>query len=331
MVSAALLNSCKRSRYHPDISGIEVKVSIKRLEKDLFSYDPVKLPDTVNYIIRNYGSFLQYFSYVINIGKVGDTSWSGGLLKFCTDRLNNEVYENTIQVFPDLNWLEKELSTAFKHYRYYFPARPVPEIYTCITGFNNSIITGDSVLGIGLDRYLGSDCRFYPRLGIYRYQMAKMTPDYIVTDCMYAWAASEWDYNTSGYNPDNALSAIIHEGKLMYFVKCMVPRKPDSVIFGFNESQMRFCTENEGAMWQYLIENDLLFNTDMFTRKKLVGEAPFTSYFSQESPGRAAVWIGFRIVESYMIQNRGTDLEMLMNINDPQEILAKARYSPRVY
>ena len=39
-----------------------------------------------------------------------------------------------------------------------------PEIFTCITGFNNSIITGDSVLGISLDRYLGADCEYYPGL-----------------------------------------------------------------------------------------------------------------------------------------------------------------------
>ena len=81
-----------------------------------------------------------------------------------------------------------------------------------------------------------------------------------------------------------------------------------SVIFGFNPDQMNFCTNNESRMWMYLIENDLIFKTDQFTITKLTGEAPFTSYFTNESPGKAAVWIGFSIVESYMMKNQDESL-----------------------
>lgn len=83
-------------------------------------------------------------------------------------------------------------------------------------------------------------------------------------------------------------------------------------------------------MWQYMIENNLLFSSDQLTRKKLTGEAPFTTYFTRESPGRAAVWIGFRIVESYMKNNRGVTPEDLMKERDTQVILSGARYSPGV-
>jgi hypothetical protein len=59
-----------------------------------------------------------------------------------------------------------------------------------------------------------------------------------------------------------------------------------------------------------------------------MGEAPFTSYFANESPGRAAGWLGFRIVESYMARNRDKSLGLLMNEVDIQEILEKAKYNP---
>ena len=55
-----------------------------------------------------------------------------------------------------------------------------------------------------------------------------------------------------------------------------------------------------------------LFNTDQFTIRKLTGEAPLQAYFTNESPGRAAVWLGFRIVESYMMKNPDISLEELM-------------------
>jgi hypothetical protein len=205
----------------------------------------------------------------------------------------------------------------------------VPGVFTCITGFNNSIITGDSLLGIGLDRYLGADCEYYPRLNIYKYIASRMTPENIVPDCMYGWGASEWDFSALKYSADNVLTEIIHEGKLKYFEKCMLPETSDEIIFGFTPDQMKFCRNNESQMWQYLIENNLLFNSDQLTIRKLTGEAPFTGYFTKESPGRAAVWVGFRIVESFMMKNQGTKIEEMIKNTDIQGILEKAKYSPQ--
>ena len=92
---------------------------------------------------------------------------------------------------------------------------------------------------------------------------------------------------------------------------------------------MNFCRNNEDQMWQYLIENNLLFNTDQLTRRKVTGDAPFTSYFTNESPGRAAVWIGFRIIESCMRNNSDVRLADIMEETDLQMILEKARYIPK--
>jgi hypothetical protein len=322
-------SSCRRNHYRISTSGIEAQVSIKRLEQDLFSGSPNEIKTKVPFLKKKYNGFLQLLSYVINIGSVEDSTWSDDLVKFCTTKENYEVFESTMKVFPDIKKIEKDLTEAFKHYLYYFPAKKIPGVYSCITGFNNSIIIGDSALGIGLDRYLGSDCKYYPQLQLYKYQTAKMNPWNIVPDCMYAWASTEWDYKTLGYNSDNVLSEMIHEGKLLYFVKCMLPEIKDNLIFGFSSDQMKFCLENENQMWQYLIENNLLFKTDQLTNRKLTGEAPFTSYFSKESPGRAAVWTGFRIVESYMIKTNNKNLEDLMRNTDIQGILDKARYNPQ--
>lgn len=321
--------SCKRDHYKVNVSGIDVSVKIKRLEKDLFEESPNEIGKKAASLNEKYDGFLQLFSFVINIGLVSDSAWTGGLVNFCTDKLNNEVYAATLEVYPDVKVIEDGLTDAFKHFRYYFKKRTVPGIFTCISGFNNSMITGDSLLGIGLDRYLGSECKYYPGLQIYKYQAARMSPQNIVPDCMYAWASREWLYKDLNYTSDNILSEMIHEGKLLYFVRCMIPDVEKNLIFGFNADQMKFCDNNEGQMWLYLIENNLLFSTEQIVRRKLTGEAPFTSYFSKESPGRAAVWIGFRIIESFMTKNRDVTLEELMMMTDCQLILEKAKYNPR--
>lgn len=322
-------SSCKKNHYRVNVSSIKTDINIKRLEQDLFSGNPDELSAKLPLLKEKYEDFLQLFSLVVNTGDVSDSSFSDMLLRFCTDKQNNDVYKLTMALYPDVTGIEEGLNDAFRHYLYYFPEKSVPAVFTCITGFNNSIITGDSILGIGLERYLGAGCEYYPRLEIYRYIAARMTPENIVPDCMYAWASSEWDFPDLSYAADNVLSKVIHEGKLKYFEKCMLPEISDELIFGFTAGQMKFCKNNEGQMWQYLIENDMLFNTDQFLIRKLTGEAPFTSYFTNESPGKAAVWLGFRIIESYMTRNSGINIQEMMDKTDIQDILEKAKYSPQ--
>jgi hypothetical protein len=322
------MTSCRNNPYKVNTSSITANIEIKRLEKDLFTLNPDEIISRIPSLRQKYNGFLQLLSYVINTGDINEAAFGDFLVRFCTDRQNNEVYLLTMKKYPDIKSIEKELQAAFRHYLYYFPGRKVPGVFTCITGFNSSIITGDSVLGIGLDRYLGADCEYYPRLEIYKYLAARMTPENIVPDCMFGWGESEWEFPNIKYAADNALTEIIHYGKLKYFEKCMLPETADELIFGFTTPQMKFCRSNESQMWQYLVEKNLLFTTDQFTIRKLTGEAPFTSYFSKESPGRASVWLGFRIVESYMMKNPGIKLEDLLNNSDVQEILEKAKYSP---
>ena len=323
------MTSCRKNHYKVNTSFISVNIDIKRLEKDLFTLNPTEITTLVPSLKQKYNRFLQLFSYVINTGDINGTSFGDFLVRFCTDKQNNDVFALTMKLYPDVKEIEVELQEAFRHYLYYFPDRNVPAVFTCITGFNKSIITGDSVLGIGLDRYLGADCEYYPRLQIYKYISARMTPENIVPDCMYGWGASDWDFSTLKYPGDYVLAEMIHNGKLKYFEKCMLPEAADETLFGFTPDQMKFCRNNESQMWQYLIENDLLFNSDQLTIRKLTGEAPFTSYFTNESPGRAAVWLGFRIVESYMMKNPGVNLGDLMKNTDIQGLLEKAKYNPQ--
>ena len=326
---AAAATSCKKSHYKVNTSSIKVNIKIKRLEKDLFTLNPDEIIPKVPSLKKKYDGFLQLFSLVINTGDINESSFGDLLLRYCSDKQNNDVFALTMKRYPDIKSIEEGLQEAFSHYLYYFPEKSVPAVFTCITGFNNSIITGDSLLGIGLDRYLGTDCDYYPRLNIYKYIAARMTPENIVPDCLYGWGASEWDFSTLNYPADNVLAEIVHNGKLKYFEKCMLPETSDEIIFGFTPGQMKFCRNNESQMWQYLVENNLLFSSDQFTIRKLTGEAPFTSYFTKESPGRAAVWMGFRIVESYMMRNSGIKIDEMIKNTDVQGILEKAKYSPQ--
>lgn len=326
-----LLSGCRNNHYRVNLRSLEADIEILRLEKELFSSEPYQVAEKVSELVSKYPGPMQLLSFAINTGAVHDTVFPSLMTLFCTDRINTEVYTKVAEKYDDPGFLEEGLEQAFRYYKYYFPGKPAPYIFTCTTGFNASILTisGDTILGISLDRYLGRSCEYYPRLGIYGYLSARMNEYNIVPDVMYALAATEWEYEEIGYPSESVFSKMVHEGKLKYFQKCMLPSLNDTLIFGFTAEQLKFCRNNELQMWQYLAEHDLLFSTDQFIIKKLTDEAPFTSYFTNESPGRAAVWIGFRIIESYMKKNPSVKLDDLMKNTDYQGILTGARYMPK--
>lgn len=321
-----LITGCKKNPYNVDISGEDLQIKIKRFEMDLFATDLDSIEASIPEFYEKYGDFYDLFNYrIINIGGTGQRTYPEYLRIFLTDYLNHEVYEKTIEIFPDLDDLEKELTLAFRHYHYYFPAYQVPEIITYISRFNQSIVTADGIIGIGLDKYLGRNVDYYKELGLSQYMIHNMHREKIPSDCMMAWALSDYEYNDS---VDNLLSDMIYNGQIMFFVKSMLPHQPDSLIMGFTDTEMKFCQNNEARMWEYLVENKLLFKTDRMTIRKFTGIGPFTKDFTSESPARAAVWIGWRIVEAYSRKNPDLSLEDIMKEQDYQKILTLSEYDP---
>jgi uncharacterized protein YjaZ len=81
-------------------------------------------------------------------------------------------------------------------------------------------------------------------------------------------------------------------------------------------------------MWQMIVEQKHLFDNDRMVLQRYIGKSPFTYYLGQESPGGAAIYLGYRIVESYMKRYPETTLADLMKINDGSQVLKEARYNP---
>ena len=226
--------------------------------------------------------------------------------------------------FAPISKVEEELSSAFTLYKGTFPDRQIPKVYSYVAGFNQSMMLADGALGIGLDKYLGADYKNYPSMGFPRYILRKMTVEHLPVDAMYAWASGEFPIRSAS---EPLLSHMVYQGKLMYLVSQMMPNVTDTLLFGFTKKQMKWVKNNEKMMWEVLIGQKLLFNTEQMVATKMVGEAPFTTIYSPDSPGKAAVWQGFRIVSSYM-KNTGSTLDQLMKEDDFQKILDLAKYKP---
>ena len=326
LVLTVLSQGCRQEPYQTDIDKIEMDLQISRFEVDLFSLDFDSISAAIPELKDRYGDFFDIFNYrIINIGGSDMVTYPDYLQRFLTDYLNNEVHQVTMKVFPDLKYLESQLNDAFRRYHFHFPDMPVPQVYSFISRFNQSIITSDGLLAVGLDNYLGRETEFYKRLAKHQYQINNMYPAKIPSDCLLGWGNTEFEFNDS---VDNVLSNMIYHGRNAYFTKWMLPEQPDSLIMGYTAEQMRFCRNNESRIWEYMVEENVLFESDRMTVQKFTGSGPFTSDFTRESPARAAVWLGWRIVEGYMRHNTSVSLKDLMNENDYQKILTLSKYNP---
>lgn len=317
------LISCNRNPLKIDVSEVDLKLEINHFEEDLkkFPFDS----SFVKTLDIRYGEFFKIFTHrMIWIGGIEEEGFIDNLEKFASDTLIEKL-NGLVDKKIDHEKLESDLETAFKHYKFYFPEKEVPEVSTCISGFNQSIVTAGNIIGISLDKFLGTNCQYYPQLGLPEYKRKRMNPYNIVPEVMKAWAITEFPKSE---HSSNLLSHMIFQGKIMYFVDAMLPAMHDTLKIGYTAKQLNFCKAGEAGMWTFLAEHKLLFSSQRMDVKRYIDDGPYTNSFTTESPGRTGVWLGWQIVRAYMKKNETVTLSQLMNNHNYQEILSQSGYHP---
>ncbi|MCF6364877.1 MAG: hypothetical protein L3J35_01615 [Bacteroidales bacterium] len=330
LLSAILISSCKNnSKYNVDISDINVEIKVMRFEKDLFKFNLDSADFYVNEYEQKYGEFFKlYNSQVIGTGDSEDEYYAQNLnefLRYWKPKEINIIIENEFSDF------EKDqlpvIEETFKYYKYYFPENHVPELITYFSSFGYSVVMLDSTVGLGLDKYLGlHNSDVYDKVGYSRYQKRRMIKEMIPVDIMRLMAESDYPYDPE--ESDNFLDNIIYEGKMQYYLNCMLPKTADTLKWRYTKKQLAWATKHEQKIWNYIAERKLLFSTDKLEIRKFTGEGPYTSVFTDISAPRAGAFIGYKIVESYMKHNFQTGLKELLEEKDARKILSGAKYSP---
>ncbi len=299
--------------------------SMIRFEKLVFTISPTDLSDSIHLNHNILVPFFKIFNEeVIRIGPDSLPGYTGQLEKFVGDTLIRQVYSKVVQSAGLYQESCLEIDEALGRWATLSGSKRPDYLITFISGFNQSFITIPGCLGIGVDHYLGSESPFYLGLDIPAYIRKNMNPENLSTDAVRAWLYSE----LPGPAADGGfLDRMIYEGKLYYIAGKLLPKISDEKLFHYTKEQLDWCHDQEKAMWKYLAEQKILFSTDRLTIRKFIEEAPFTRDFGNESPGRVGVWIGYRIVSSY-VKAAGINLKDLIGITSAKEILSLSRYHP---
>ncbi len=184
LVAANLLFSCQgdsQRSIHVDESALtKMDVQIKRYGEALFTIDTSQFGEGLRKIQPLFPYFLD--------ADLNDSTNISQLYAFVTDTQTRKLFEKTMEVYPDLNGLETNLSDAFSRYHYFFPDNSIPNVYTYVSDmyFEQPVWINDTVMVVALDVYLGKDFFLYPFLGLPQYKIRCMAPGYVATDILKA-------------------------------------------------------------------------------------------------------------------------------------------------
>jgi hypothetical protein len=289
--------------YSKEAENLPLEVKIERFDLDFMSMDSAS-------IVEKYPTF--YTIYVRNILEIPATE----VPKFKADSTVRSLFTDVEQEYSSVEDVEKTLTKAFKYYKYYFPEREVPKVSFHVSGFNQCVVALQNRISASADYYLGKDYPMYSSVA-YQYEVPYLTREHMPVDVMLGWLSSE--FPTNDYR---LLESMINHGKLMYMLEAFLLDYKMSEILSYSEEQFAWCEEHEKRIWHSIVENKELYSTDWRTIMKYTQPAPFTSGYSQEhSPGRLGVYMGWKIVSSFMKAHKELSLSDLMSTTDAQEII----------
>jgi len=300
----------------------QINLQILRYEKDLFSLNVNNLPKEIERLSKIYPPLL-----------IEPDIWKEprileGLKAYLQDTVILALYHAAEKVIK-MDIIEKELETAFGYYCVLFPGDSIPKIITLIPGLDvttPSVYMYDGVLFINIDMYLGAEIPYYETIGLPLYIIERCEPTYLPVDIFKKALVFKYLENAPR---TTLIEAMISEGKRLYFTEMMFPNLHERLIIGYAEEKYNWANSYLGNAWSYLIEKNELFGKGEHLMRIYIEEAPFTKPFGNDSPGRMGIFLGWKLIQSYMANNQEVTLPELMQESDYQKILNLSKFKPQ--
>ncbi len=306
-----LMISCEpENKNSIDVSKIDINVSIDRFEEKFYNSNKNNLQN-----LKNSHPFL-FPEYE------PDSIW----LNRINDKFEIELFNKSQEVFTDFKNERNQIESLFKHIKYYNPNFKEPQIITLITNldYKNKVMYMDEFLFISLDLYLGKNEYYYNHFPTY------ISQNFDKTQLIVDIAKSIIEYSFRNKNSRRFLDHIIAEGKKMYLLDCYLPLVSGAQKMGYSIEKNEWIEANELPIWEYFLENKILYSTDQELYTRFISNAPFSKFsldIDNQSPGRAGIWVGWKIVRAYM-KNNDITIEKLLQ-TDSETILNNSKYKPK--
>ena len=327
-----LFYSCQSGRDKiPDISKINLSNQVIRFDQRLFQLD--SSTSTLKY--EEFWNQFQAFNEIYFKNILGFNTNDPNQLKQLTNNLINHPTYQLLQkkvdsIYNDNEFMD-QIQNSIKILKYHIPNYEEPNIYTFISEFGVAHFVFQDEdrngLGIGLDFFLGTSVPYHlidpSNPSFSQYLTRTFNKDHLTTKTINALLQ---DLYPPG-NYSTVLDYMIYNGKILYAMSSLVPTKPDSVIHEYTTDQMKWCHNNEYEIWAFLIDENILYSTDLRKYNKLINPSPSSPGMPADAPGRTANFSGYNIVKAFM-DNSDSSMDELFK-TDSKTILGKSKYKPK--
>ena len=151
---------------------------------------------------------------MLRIGVVSDHDINERFLRFYQDSTLQTLISDVQLEYANMDDINKQLSQAFGRLKEWLPDMPLPRVYAQIGALNQSVVVGDRMIGISLDKYMGSKYPLYRRFDYSAEQLTTMERGYIVPDCVSFYLLSL--YPMKNYDTRTQQEKDLHMGKVMW-------------------------------------------------------------------------------------------------------------------
>lgn len=154
LLSIIVFSACRSDKQKDDFSFSGIKIA---------RYDRLQYEATVQNSFFSLQRMNTEFSQetrllieeVLDLGSVDMVDMNDRLCAYFSDSILVHLMEDVGEKFKDVSNLEQHLTQGFSNLKKEIHELPVPQIYTQISALNQSVVVGDSILGISLDKYMG--------------------------------------------------------------------------------------------------------------------------------------------------------------------------------
>lgn len=329
LAAVICLQSCGKKKNIPDVSAIKIQLDTLRFDKDFFAIDTNHAEASLYALQQKYPAFLNDFLYNLLGLPPAKDSLIAGLKSFI--HVYKPIYDTVQLKYPSIKQPAEELKHALQFVKYYFPAYKTPKALVTFTGpmeaYSNVLTT--SGIAVGLQLYLGKN--FPPYYSDYvadlypEYRVRRFEQDYIAVDCMKNIVLDIYPTDASN---QPLIFQMIEAGKRLYALDAFMPETADSLKTGYTQEQLDACYSDEARIWNFFLENNLLYITDQSQIKDYMNDGPRTITMGEKSPGFIGQFVGWQIVKKWMAQDAKRTLPLLLQ-TPAKQIFEEAKYKPK--
>lgn len=149
VVCLVALSSCQWDGKSGNTADVDVRVA--RYDRLQYEYVTMNSFSALQKMNTDYPQVTKLLiEDVLAIGEVDDMKINDRMLEYYSDSTLLTLMHDAEEKFKDLGWVEEKLTKGFKRLKKEVPTLFVPHFYAQIAALNQSVVVGDSILGLVL-------------------------------------------------------------------------------------------------------------------------------------------------------------------------------------